>query len=254
MIRLNEAIDHVMIRSMSTYTERLILHRDQSAAIVEHDLKNPLTTIIVSASILGQHGKLDEQDAQVVSRIRSSATRMNALLSDLLDLTRSRFGASLPITLRPTDLVVVTDNVVSELRALHPDSDLRFESRGELQGEWDSKRLEQVISSLVSNALVHGARGAPVLVTAAPQDGGVVVTVRNEGPAIPETDLERIFEPAFRGEGARPGKNTANLGLGLFIVREVVRAHGGQVTVTSSAEGGTTFTVRLPRTPLKVAA
>jgi signal transduction histidine kinase len=253
MIRFNEAIDQIMIRSMSAYTQRVDRHRDQVLAIIQHDFRNPLGAIVMSAGSLARTGNLDEQGARTVGRIQRSAKRMSLMLNDLLDLTRSRLGAPLPLELSPTDLGVVGQHIVDELRALHPDRDLHFESSGDLHGEWDKNRLEQVISNLVANALVHGAKAAPVLVTAAPRDGDVTVAVHNEGPAISEADMEKIFDPLVRAAGTGQASHAGSLGLGLFIVRELVKAHGGEVTVTSSAEGGTTFTLRLPRTPPRVA-
>jgi signal transduction histidine kinase len=172
---------------------------------------------------------------------------MNRMVSDLLDLTRTRLGAGIPVTPKPMDLTPVCQQVISEVGAIHPDCQLQFESKGDLHGEWDSDRLTQVISNLVANALQYGCADGPVSVVAQAHGAEVVLRVHNEGPPISESALKTIFEPMVRQPTQNGGKNTTGLGLGLHIAREIVTAHGGTIGVTSPKKEGTTFTVQIPR-------
>lgn len=254
MVRFNEAIDQVLIRSMSAYNEQLARTREQFLALVEHDLRSPLGVIFASAGLVSRRKDIDPQIAKDVDRILGSATRMQRLLNDLVDLTRARLGARLPITRGPVDLALVCSRVLDGLQAAYPDRVLRFAPSGDLVGEWDGDRIAQALSNLVTNALCHGAPAAPIVVSAGHQGARVALAVHNEGPVISAEDMDRIFEPGKRAERSDQRVQAGSLGLGLFIVREIATAHGGEVKVTSSAEEGTTFTICLPRRPSEPAA
>jgi signal transduction histidine kinase len=253
LVRFNEAIDQVLLESMNEYTRRLDHYRDQFLAILGHDLRTPLGAILMSAETMSRAGSLDAQRTQTTAtRILNSARRMHRLMSDLLDLTRTRLGVGLPLEPSPLDLGEVCQQVLDELATFHPDSTLTFEPTGDLHGEWDHERLAQVISNLVGNALQHGNEKAPIRVSAAAEDDQVVLAVHNEGTPIPPEAMGRIFDPLIHGEDQ--AKASTSLGLGLYIVRQIVTAHGGTITVASSTGEGTTFTVRLPsHLPSKVA-
>jgi signal transduction histidine kinase len=134
--------------------------------------------------------------------------------------------------------------VLSEFQAIHPKRRLEFQSEGDLRGRWDPARLSQVLSNLVGNALQHGERDKPIDVVARVDAEEVVIDVHSEGSPIPPELLANIFEPMV--SHGRRGAESTSVGLGLFIAREIVLAHGGTVTVTSTASDGTTFSVRLP--------
>jgi signal transduction histidine kinase len=137
---------------------------------------------------------------------------------------------------------------MDEMRAAHPACTLRCESRGDLTGEWDPARLRQLISNLLGNAAQHGGETCRAEVsTRADGPDAVVLAVRNDGPPIPPESLPTIFDPLVRGPKPETRRRAGSIGLGLHIAREIVTAHGGTIAVTSSAEAGTTFTVRLPR-------
>jgi signal transduction histidine kinase len=172
---------------------------------------------------------------------------MNRMVSDLLDLTRTRLGAGIPISPKPMYLKPVCQQVIAELEAVHPERKLGFKSKGNLHGEWDSDRLSQVISNLVANALQYGSKDTPVSVFAHGHGKEVVMGVHNGGPPIPDKAQKKIFEPMVRRQSAQHNGNTSGLGLGLYIAQEVVTAHGGIIQVTSTKQKGTTFTVRIPR-------
>ena len=249
MTRFNEAIDESLTASVVRYTEMLEHTRDKFLAILGHDLRNPLHAIGMGAEVLTTPAGGDaETRAKVAARIRSSAERMNRMVKDLIDLTRTSLGDGIPVAPKAMDLTAVCESVVEELDASRPDAHVRFEARGDLTGTWDEDRLTQVVSNLVANALQHGRERSEVRVLAEGRDDTVVLEVHNEGTPIPKSALKQIFEPMVRD--ANDGdRNPSGLGLGLYIAREVVRAHGGTIGVTSSAEDGTTFSVELPRRP-----
>jgi two-component system sensor histidine kinase/response regulator len=211
-------------------------------AAVGHDLRNPLNAILMAAHIL-EMSATDDRTRQTVGRLRSSGKRMSAIIDDLFDLARVRVGGGVAIEPQDSDFQVVARRVLSEHQQAHPTRVLDLQVEGELEGCWDERRLEQVISNLVGNAERHGAAGAPIAVRATGTHELLTFSVHNQG-VIPAELLPVLFDPfrSGREKAARQG-----LGLGLFIVRHVVEAHGGSVEVTSSAEEGTCVRVRLPR-------
>jgi signal transduction histidine kinase len=214
---------------------------------VGHDLRNPLGAVHMSAALLQKRGGLEGWQARTVERMRSSAGRMGRIIADLLSYTRTRLGSGIPIHRSGADLRVVVGRVVDELRAANPDREIRVEAaEGEdLAGPWDPDRLEQVASNLVSNAVDHGDPGTPVRVELVREDRAVSLTVRNAGPGLPPEAMQHLFEPFSRPPDEQSRK-ASGLGLGLFICREIVRGHGGDISAHAS-EGEMAVTVRLPR-------
>ena len=245
MTRFNEAIDEALSASTSGYTETMERYRDQFIAILGHDLRNPLAGIVMGASTLAESPTLEESARTIAARILSGAKRMDRMVRDLLDLTRTRLGPGLPIKKAPMDLTPVCHQVIAEL-AGHPDEPLRFVPTGDLHGEWDSDRLAQVLSNLVGIAIQHGTKSAPVTLVARGEGNAVVMEVHNEGPAIPQSVLGTMFEPMVLVDPDE-GQPSTGLGLGLYIAEQIVTAHGGAIGVTSTEAAGTTFTVSLPR-------
>ncbi|MFY0563611.1 PAS domain-containing sensor histidine kinase [Archangium lansingense] len=220
--------------------------RERFLGIVSHDLRNPLSIINLSATLLLRQETLPERGLRLAQRIALNAEQMARMIGDLLDLTRGRLGGGIPIDPSPCDLGPLGRRVVGELEVAHPTRELRLEARGNLQGEWDQDRLAQLLGNLLRNAVDYSPEDTPI--TLALQDEGeqVRLEVRNQGEPIPTGLLPDLFEPFRRGalRGTRP---TSGLGLGLYIVQQIAVAHGGIVEVRSTREGGTVFTVRLPR-------
>ena len=247
MTRFNEAIDETLAESARWYSEQMGRTRDQFLDILGHDLRNPLNSIIVGATLLTKSDSLDVRSVGVATRIVNSAGRMGRMVNDLLDLTRTRLGAGIPVTPKRMDLAPVCHQVIAELQSTHPDRHLQFESKGDLHGEWDSDRLTQVLSNIVANALQYGSEDGPVTVTVESHGEGILLRVHNEGPSISDDTMRRMFDPMVRQPNPNGDMHTTGLGLGLYIAREIVTAHGGTIAVTSSETQGTTFTVQLPR-------
>jgi signal transduction histidine kinase len=250
LTRFNEAIDQALTASLDRYTRKLGTYRDQSLGILGHDLRDPMGAIQMAAAVLVRSEDLPEKHVKMASRILNSVARMQRLVSDLLDLTRTRLGGGIPITPKPMDLGIVCREVIDETRGHHPDRVVLFEGAGSLRGDWDGDRLAQVVSNLVSNAIQHGSEDTPIAVAARDDGEHVLLTIHNEGTPIPETAIDSVFEPMVRTPAHGPAASSS-LGLGLFIVKEIVSAHGGDIRVTSSKEHGTTFAVRLPRRSLR---
>jgi signal transduction histidine kinase len=240
--RFNEAIDEALTESVTRYSAQTDLYRDQFVGILSHDLRNPLGAITAGAALLAHAAADDQRQARVAVRILRSAQRMARLIADLLDLTRMRLGGEIPLKPVRTDLQRVCEEVVLEIQASHPDAVVRFESRGDVTGAWDADRLAQVVSNLVGNAIEHGGK-TPVTLLAAATGERVTLMVHNDGDPIPPHAQAAIFEPLTRGTSS----GVSNIGLGLFIARAIVVAHGGEIRLSSTAESGTTFEMSLPR-------
>jgi len=220
-------------------------YRNLMLGVLSHDLHNPLAVILISADSLGRGEPLSDMQQRAVRRVAANAQRIENLVRDLLDYTRAGQGQALPISPREADLLALCHQVVDGLQALHPDVELRCSAEGRTDGWFDSDRVTQVISNLVTNGITHGAAAGPVTVALRGSDQEIWMEVHNEGPPIPEALLPHIFEP-FRHGGAAP-KATPGLGLGLFIAQQIVAAHGGSIEVQSKDEEGTTVRVRWPR-------
>ena len=246
VLRFNEAIDQALAEAVDRYTEKTNQYRDQLIGIVSHDLRNPLSGILLGSAMLSRSEELDDKNARLASRIQSSAKRMVRIVDDLLDLTRTRLGSEIPIVRSPTDAGPICEMVIAELEGSHPHAVIRYTSKGDLRGEWDHDRLAQVLSNLVGNALQHGAADKPISVIAQGDDAEITLAVSNAGPRISESAQSDIFEPMVR-HLTDPLNASNGLGLGLYIAKEVVMAHGGTIDVVSTDDRGTTFTVRLPR-------
>jgi PAS domain S-box-containing protein len=225
----------------------------QLIGMVSHDLRNPLNTILLAASVLGHEPNLSEQTSKFVVRIQSTAQRAGRMIRDLLDFTQARLTGNIPVNRQPVDLRDVVRTAVDEVQVAHPGKGIEVVSDGDLLGEWDGDRLIQVVQNLLNNALLYGSPDASVQVRSRAEEGGVVLSVRNAGSPIPADKLPSIFEPLQRAT-ENVNKSWRSVGLGLYIVKHLVEAHGGTVSANSSAEAGTTFSVRLPRHATSVEA
>jgi signal transduction histidine kinase len=224
--------------------ERIGQLQQQLMSVVGHDLRTPLAAIRMSSAGLLRRPGLPPDQERALRRIVNGAERMSGILRDLLDLARTRRGLTIAIHRDSVDLGDVAREAVVDFEDPDVPARVVVETEGDLCVAGDAGRLSQVISNLVGNALQHGG-GAPVRLHARGGEGEVVLEIHNRGLPIPPALLPEVFEPFRRGPGH--GDRAGSVGLGLFIVREVVRAHGGTVEVRSDAASGTTFTVRLPR-------
>ncbi len=246
--RFNEAIDQSLAEAISSYTERVNRSRLLFLAILGHDLRNPLTAIRMSAQLVSQENK-DLQSSEALSMIGAESKAMIKLIRDMIDFTSTWLGSAMPLNRQPVDLQILCREVVNEFHVTHPQRTLHFNPRGDLTGNWDAARIRQVVSNLLGNALQHGSPMGPVELSASSEGSTVVLSVHNEGAPIPPEALPTLFDPLVRYATVESVLQRApgSIGLGLYIVREIVNAKGGTIAVDSTAQQGTTFTVRIPR-------
>ena len=221
--------------------------RDEALAIVGHDLRTPLHTIRVTVALLRERGLLPEDACCNLERIDRAADRMLEMIASLVDFAESRFTGALRVARAPADLYEVCRGAIDELAATAPRRRVDLDVAGDVRGKWDPARLAQVVSNLVANALAHGGGSGPVKVSVRGEDDDVVLSVHNSGPAIAAERVAVLFQPFRAASKLRESRHERGLGLGLYIVKNIVTAHGGAVTVRSSDADGTVFTVRLPR-------
>jgi signal transduction histidine kinase len=221
--------------------EENALFAEMFVGMLGHDLRNPLNAVLMSARLLGKKGTLDPR---ALERIISSSQRMSNMVSQLLDLTRSRIAGGIPLEQAEVDVASTVAEVVDEYRRTNPDRQIRWQRTAPASASGDQARLAQVISNLLGNALEHGDPARPVTVQLTGDAGRLELVVHNDGPPIAPELLPIIFDP-FRSKTARSNRSQG-LGLGLFIAERIVVAHGGRIDVSSTSASGTTFTVTLP--------
>ena len=248
LTRFNEAIDQSLVESITRFTQDLDKSKEMFLAILGHDLRSPIGSVLTSAKFMLETNELVEPHLTLTSRIVSATTRMNHMVGALLDFTRSRLGGGIPVTPARMNMGKVVHEVVNEVLAAHPGRKIQVNSRGALNGDWDCERITQALTNLVVNAIEHGSERTGVTVDAQGTDDDVRIAVHNWGVAIPEDELDGIFNAMkHQTATAKSNKPTANLGLGLYIADQIVHAHKGRIEVESSDEAGTTFTIHLPR-------
>jgi PAS domain S-box-containing protein len=214
--------------------------------IVSHDLRNPLSVILAGTATLLHMDELSERASKVVTRLHAAAERSSRMIRDLLDFTQARLGHGLSVVRRAGDLYKLTSIALEEVQMAYSDRTIELTRAGNTLGFFDADRMSQVIFNLLTNALNYSDPDTPVLVRVAGQGDAVMLSVHNEGVPISHAQLSRIFEPMQRASDQIDFR-TRSVGLGLYIVDALVKAHEGTVQVSSDSEAGTTFTVRLPR-------
>jgi phosphoserine phosphatase RsbU/P len=237
--------DVTALKAQEREAEQRALLAEQLIGIVSHDLRNPLNAVLLGTHLLRAH-ELSANHARVVARIASSAERANRLVADLLDFTQARLGGGLRIVPRQVDLHAVVFECVEELKLAWPGRMIAVDARGSGVVELDPDRLAQLVGNLASNALTYGAVEQPITITSRLTDDRVELVVHNHGQPIPPAILPHIFEPLRRGDHSVK-LGSRSIGLGLFIVRQIASAHGGNVAVTSNEAHGTSFALHLPR-------
>ncbi len=246
VVRFNEAMDRLLAESVLCYVGKVDKSREIFLAILGHDLRNPLNAVTLQTAILAESDKLDPTSRRIADRIFTSVSAMGRMVGDLLDFTGSQVGSGMEVSPGPMNLKDLCEEVVDEMKTIHPERSFIIETSGEVMGEWDSSRLRQVVSNLLGNAVQHGFPDSPITISLRRKDDDVSLAVCNRGPAISPQLLPVIFEPLKRDPIINPSRPAGSIGLGLFIAKEVVTAHGGNLSVESTGEF-TTFNVKLPR-------
>jgi signal transduction histidine kinase len=245
IVRFNEAIDQAVAESVGHFHAQVERARNLLLGMLGHDMRSPLGTILGTASYLAALNAGEQISAASAILIRSGES-MQALLDDLVDFNRTKLGLGIKVVPSDVDLAVPVAAELEQLRGAHPHRGIELTVTSDCRGQWDGLRLQQLLRNLVSNAIKYGAPDTPVRVALRGEEADILLEVTNSGPPIAPSTLSEIFDPLKRGVARVDRDDRGSLGLGLFIVREIARAHGGEVEVRSGG-GETTFAVRLPR-------
>lgn len=244
-IRFNEAVDQAVAESVGHFHASVEHSRNLFLGMLGHDLRSPLTAVSMGAMRLATL-ETDERVSGLAARMLRSAESIQALLDDLADFNRTQLGLGLMIRPEPIDLAPLLDEEVEQLRDAFPDRPIELTTSGEIRGEWDGMRLRQVLRNLTTNALKYGESQSPVRITATRADDTIRVEVRNDATAGEGAIRGSLANPIRRGLGPDVDRQDKHsLGLGLFIVNEIVDAHGGNLDMRSQA-GETVCSVELP--------
>nr|WP_315212534.1 sensor histidine kinase [uncultured Duganella sp.] len=247
MTRFNEAVDQALAESVARYERLVKQSRDMFLAILGHDLRNPLSVLTSGSSFIMQASDIPPKYVLAATRMFNGSKRMAGLIGDLIDFTRTRLGPGIPIDAKNGDFVGICNQVIDELRTYHSERQIVLNAPPRLDSPRDAGRIGQMLSNLIGNAIQHGVADSPIVVDLDGDDREVTISVTNQGPAIPAARFNSIFDPLVRIGGDGDSMESTSLGIGLFIAREIARAHHGEVTVTSDAVAGTRFTVTIPR-------
>lgn len=244
IVRFNEAIDQAVAESVSDFSKEAESWRQVFLGVLGHDLRGPLSVIVTTSELMSRMTH-DVPFTEHTSRIIRSGKRMSKLLDDLLDYSRTQLGMGIRIARVEGDLRPALHEEIDLLREALPLANIKFDAAGDTRGHFDASRIREALSNLVTNAAKYGDGRSDINVTLTGDDGEVVLVVRNGGASLSTNALAALFEPLQRGPRVATSGEETSLGLGLFIVREIARAHGGEVIATSSS-GTTWFTMRLP--------
>jgi signal transduction histidine kinase len=250
LMRLNESIDQALAESVASYSAKMDESRDTFLAVLGHDLRGPLSSLsncIELQATVPQSPALRERTSQIARR---SVVSMKEMITDLLEYTRTRLGRGIDVVLAPGDIGDICEESLEQMRVAYPDTVFELELSGDLSTRFDAARIRQVLINLLTNAVQHGDRSLPIDLTAVGEPHEIVLAIRNHGATIPPNALQVIFNPLVQvatSASAPHERPSTSLGLGLYIAREIVIAHGGKIAVTSSDEEGTTFELRVPR-------
>ena len=248
LTRFNEAIDQAVTESVAHYTKVINHSRNLFLGILGHDLRNPIGAASMVARAIVRMGAPDSRQTILASQIVDTTDRATEILNDLLDITRSAFGTEVPLVKAPMDMGELGVQLVDEMRALSTCRRIEINIVGDVKGEWDRSRMGQVFSNLIGNAMQYSRDNTDVVVSVADYEQQVLISVHNSGDPIPADQLGTIFDSMIRGRGSgSDAKGSTHLGLGLYITKKIVTAHGGEISVRSTADSGTTFTILLPR-------
>ncbi|WP_325073245.1 sensor histidine kinase [Pseudomonas monteilii] len=248
MVRFNEAIDQALAESITSYGIAVETTRKLVLGVLGHDLRTPMTAALLGAEMLCRKGQLSQRDRKIADQIAASVTRSKQIVSDLLDLAKANLGSGIPIQKEAVDLSQVCHTLVEELRVSRPEITVVLQGGHQALGQFDAARMGQVFSNLIANAFHHGDHARPITVTLTQGPEAVEFSVHNWGKPISADVVPHLFNPQARYSRLTSDHHEASggLGLGLFIVGEIVARHGGSIDVESNLSSGTTFRLSLP--------
>ncbi|WP_029363671.1 sensor histidine kinase [Herbaspirillum lusitanum] len=249
LIRFNEAIDQALAESVGTYAAQASRAKDTFLAILGHDLRNPLATIALSSSLLGQPGMTKEGIALLAPRIKRSASMMNSMINDLLEYARAELGGEMPMSFADVDMLDICHAAVVDASAVHAHCSFVVNAKEPVLGCFDQIRLQQVFTNLLNNAAQYRGDEMPVTMTLSSDADSATISIQNSGALIPKEAIDAIFDPMVQLAivPEQRERATTSLGLGLYIAKKIAEAHDGSIGVESRDSTGTTFTVVIPK-------
>jgi signal transduction histidine kinase len=246
LVRFNLGMDEAITESVRRYAQRRDEIRERFIGILGHDLRNPLGAITMAAEVMVRDEELPPRHLAIGARILRGADRMRQMVEELLGFAQGHLGGGIPAEPTPGDMGELARAAVEEVGAAYPERTVRLATSGDLRGAWDHARVHQALSNLIGNAVHHGD-GTITVTVDADGDSFVRTEVHNRGEPIPADAMPTLFDP-FRRHLLRARKYEGGLGLGLYIVDQIAAAHGATIDVASSADDGTRFVLRWPRT------
>jgi len=245
MVELHEGMDNAINEAMHRYATRREEVRERFVAILGHDLRDPLSTVVISANVLAANPSLKPEHRVVASRIVRACDRMQRMINDVLDFARGHLGTGIPANPTLNDMGEICRAAADEITGANPQRKIAVDLAGDLRGAFDRDRVHQAITNLLSNAVHHSESDIEVRAYETEDHHAIVTEVTSHGDVIPDELRHRLFDPFAQADSAAPRQG---LGLGLFIVQQIALAHGGLCDVQSDANG-TTFSIRWPRVP-----
>jgi signal transduction histidine kinase len=250
LTRFSESIDQALAESVASYSAKIDESRDTFLAVLGHDLRGPLASLSNCVQLQSGAGQSPDTRDRVFHIATRSIASMEEMITDLLEYTRTRLGRGMEVSPQPGNLGTLCGEILEEARAAHPGMRLEYAGGGDLVAVFDHARIRQVLINLLNNAVQHGDASSTIVLAVGQEDDKVRLVVRNHGIPVPAEALQVIFNPLVqvaKSKSEPHERPSTSLGLGLFIAREIVLAHGGTIEVSSSVEAGTEFTVRLPK-------
>jgi len=246
LVQFNEAMDRSLAELAATFSPSESQPHSLFLGVLNHELRTAVASILMSAQVLTHRSTPGTPEHKAAQRILRSCQQVRQSLDALSDFTKVRLGEHLDIDRVRDDMGVLCKQALDAFARVDPERKVRLTSDGDLGGDWDTTRIREAVGGLLGNAARFASRGSVVTIAVDGHGADEVrVTVHGDGTPIDVETLQTIFDPVARVESENA--TYAGLGLGLFIVRKVVDAHGGQVSVEASPEQGTTFTMVLPR-------
>lgn len=232
VIRFNEAIDQALAESIAFFSEKIEQSRNLFLGMLGHDMRTPLQAILMTAEYL-EDLKAGASVSEAAARLIRSGQRMQALLGDLVEFNRTRLGLGLLISPTDVDAATLFTEELEQVRASCPGRLLELQMTGSTTGSWDGICLQRLLDNLLVNAIKYGDPDTPIGIVVAGDDENLRFDVKNTGPHIEPSTLAGLFEPLRRGPQPDPNGERSSLGLGLYIAREIAKAHGGEIQARS---------------------
>ena len=245
MLLLHEGFDRAISAAIDRYAQRREEVRARFISILGHDLRDPLSTVKISADLLGRGVAGPDEQQPIVARIGRACDRMQRMIEEVLDFARGHLGGGIPANPSLNAMSEICRHVVDEVAGANPERKIEITTRGDLRGAFDRDRVSQAIGNLVGNAIDHTHGSVEVTAFESEDRTQVITTVTSHGVAIPQDVQRRIFDPFARGDDPLSRRG---LGLGLYIAQQIALAHGATIDLTTD-EHATTFTIVWPRDP-----